>query len=126
MKLEKTLNISHESIYVHVYADKAKGGELYKHLRCQKKRRKRYGSGKNRRGIIKNRVGIDKRPKVVDKRKRLGDWEGDTVVGRRIVRNRHKGFLITLVDRKSRLTRMEKNDSKEAPEVSAKIIKLLE
>src|SRR5947199_8226470 len=34
---------SPERIYPYVYADKQLGGELYRHLRCQKKRRKRYG-----------------------------------------------------------------------------------
>lgn len=35
------LPVSHETIYRHIYADKAQGGSLWKHLRCQKKRRKR-------------------------------------------------------------------------------------
>ena len=34
---------SHERTYQHVYADKRQGGDLHGHLRCQKKRRKRYG-----------------------------------------------------------------------------------
>ena len=41
--------VSHESIYQYVYADKRAGGDLHKHLRCQKKYRKRHG-GKDRRG----------------------------------------------------------------------------
>lgn len=99
LRLEKRLEISHETIYLHVYADKRTGGDLWKHLRCQKKRRKRYGSGKSRRGIIANRVGIEARPNIVDRRTRLGDIEGDTVVG---ISNR--GAMVTLVDRKSKLT----------------------
>ena len=44
--------ISHETIYRHIYADKALGGDLYRHLLCQKKRRKRYAGGRDRRGQI--------------------------------------------------------------------------
>ena len=46
------LPISHETIYQKIYADKAQGGHLWRSLRCQKKRRKRYASGHDRRGQI--------------------------------------------------------------------------
>ena len=36
-QIAASLPISHETIYQHVYADKAQGGSLWKHLRCQKK-----------------------------------------------------------------------------------------
>jgi IS30 family transposase len=36
---EQDISISHESIYLHIYQDKYQGGNLHKHLRCQKKRR---------------------------------------------------------------------------------------
>ena len=49
------LPVSHESLYLHVYADKAHGGTLWKNLRCQKQKRKRYASGRDRRGQIPNR-----------------------------------------------------------------------
>ncbi|MFZ6850214.1 transposase, partial [Undibacterium sp. RuRC25W] len=35
--------ISPETVYQRVYADKRSGGALWKNLRCQKKRKKRYG-----------------------------------------------------------------------------------
>ena len=93
--LEKRLSISTESIYQHVYADKARGGELLSLLRCQKLRRKRYASGRERRGVLKNRVGIEQRPAVVQARARIGDWEGDTVIGKG-----RKGVLVTMVERR--------------------------
>jgi len=72
-------------------ADKKSGGELYTHLRHQNKTyRKRYGSAHNRNGI-NNRVDIDERPKEANERLRIGDWEGDTVMGKA-----HKGCLVTL------------------------------
>ena len=37
-------SISPEWIYQYVYTDKRNGGDLHRHLRCQKARKKRYGS----------------------------------------------------------------------------------
>ncbi|WP_239292576.1 helix-turn-helix domain-containing protein, partial [Candidatus Nitrotoga sp. 1052] len=48
LKLEGGLQISHEIIYQHIYADKRNGGGLHQHLRSQKPRRKRYASGQER------------------------------------------------------------------------------
>ena len=81
LKKERGLSISHERIYQHIYADKRDGGDLHKHLRCQKKRRKRYGKY-SRRGQIPDRVGIELRPAIVDARCRIGDWEADTIIGK--------------------------------------------
>jgi len=82
MKKYKETSVSHAWIYQYIYFDKRAGGNLYKHLRCQKKRRKRYGSNE-RRGKIANRVSIEQRPPLVDERKRLGDWEADTMIGKK-------------------------------------------
>jgi len=90
--------ISHEWIYQYIDKDKEAGGDLYRSLRCQKKRRKRYGTY-SRRGRIAKQVSIDERPAVVNARKRIGDWEGDTVIGKG-----HHGALVTLVERKSKYT----------------------
>ena len=101
LRAEESIHISHEHIYQYVYANKRSGGELCRHLRCQKKRRKRYGAY-DRRGRIANRVSIDARPGVVNERSRVGDWEGDTVIGKN-----HRGALVTLVERKSLYTIIE-------------------
>ena len=55
------------------------GGDLWQHLRCQKKRRKRVGDY-GRRGNIPNGKSIEERPEVVGQRTRLGDWEVDLMV----------------------------------------------
>ncbi|ALQ52164.1 hypothetical protein ATY38_13660 [Nitrosomonas ureae] len=74
-------DISIETVYQRVYADKRNGGILWKNLRCQKQRRKRYGKT-DRRGIIPNRQSIEQRPAIVDARSRIGDWEADTIIGK--------------------------------------------
>lgn len=118
LKKEKLPSISHESIYQRVLADKLSGGDLHTHLRCQKKRKKRYGSTMAGRGSIPNRVDIDNRPTIVDSRKRVGDWEGDTVIGS------HNGgsVIATMVERKSRLLVVSKAKDKTTKEVIDGII----
>ena len=71
---------------------------LKKYLRSQKgKYRRRRGTKereKTREEAKKRR--IDERPRIVERRGRLGDWEGDTLMGRdKRVR------IVSLVDRKS-------------------------
>lgn len=89
--------ISHQTIYKYVYEDRLKGGALYKHLRhAKKKKKKRYGSSDTR-GQIKNKIMIDQRPEIVEKKSRIGDWEGDTIIGKN-----QKGVIVTLVERKSK------------------------
>ena len=99
-------------IYQHIRADKSNGGDLHTHLRCQKKRRKRYGTTE-RRGQIKNRVSIDQRPKIVDLRTRIGDWEADTVIAKQ-----GHSVLVTLVERKTRFTVAIKAANKTAQAVT--------
>lgn len=53
LAMEGQQTVSHESIYQYIYADKAQGGDLHSFLRCQKERKKRYGSN-SRRGKIPN------------------------------------------------------------------------
>jgi transposase, IS30 family len=119
LKLEKRASVSHERIYQHVYADKRAGGTLYCHLRCQKKRRKRYGTH-SRRGQIPNRVGIEARPQVVATKRRLGDWEADTIIGAK-----HQAAIVSLTERKSKLTRLRKVARKSAELVAQASLALL-
>ncbi|MBI1772142.1 MAG: IS30 family transposase [Burkholderiales bacterium] len=111
--------VSHESIYGRIYEDKRCGGTLHKTLRCQKVRKKRYGN-RERRGTIPNQVSIEQRPAIVDTLKRYGDWEGDLVVGAN-----HQQALVTLNERKSRYTLLDKVSRKTAEAVSDTIISLL-
>lgn len=99
LKRHNGISLHHETIYRRIYADQAAGGELYTHLRVAcKPYRKRYGHY-DRRGRISNRVGIDERPAIVEQRGRIGDWEGDTIMGKG-----RKSALLTLVERKTLYT----------------------
>lgn len=116
----KKLSLHHETVYRLVYADKAKGGQLYRHLRIvSKPYRKRYGRYE-RRGKIPNRISIERRPEVVERRQRIGDWEGDTVIGR----NR-KSALLTLVERKTLYTVIARLTGKRADLLAEAVIKIM-
>lgn len=91
--------ICHETIYEFIYE---KRPDLMKYLRCKKgKYRRRYGTKKREqeREKLKKRR-IDTRPIIVETRERVGDWEGDTIVGgertKAILTNveRRSGFLM--------------------------------
>jgi transposase, IS30 family len=100
---DQGIKLSHERIYQMIWQDKRDGGNLWRSLR---RRGKRYNkrAGKNAgRGLIPNRIDISERPAIVARKARLGDWEGDTVVSAG-----HKGGLLTLVERKSQLTKISK------------------
>lgn len=114
------LPVSHESLYQQVYADKAQGGSLWKNLRCQKKKKKRYASGRDRRGQIPNRRPLSERPAHIEERLQVGHWECDTVIGAN-----HKQAIVTVVERKSGYAVIAKVSNKTSDLVGAAIIKAL-
>lgn len=100
--LEGIRGMTHETIYLHIWADKENGGTLWRHLRgAHKQRRKRYGRYDSR-GRLAGKRMIGARPAIVERRSRLGDWEIDTVHGR------GKPATVTIVERKSGLVRIGK------------------
>jgi len=111
--------VSHEWIYQHIYMDKRSGGDLHKHLRCQKKRRKRVGNY-DRRGKIPNQVSIELRPEIVAQRERIGDWEADTIISAG-----KQGAIVTLVERKSRFTLLQQVARRTAAAVEDAILDML-
>jgi transposase, IS30 family len=118
--VEKKQRLSHETIYRHVWADKAAGGDLYQELRRQGKRYKSRAKSQAGRGHIKNRVSIDERPAVVDEKSRIGDWEIDLVIGKG-----HSGALVTIVERSLSFSVSKRINSKSAQVVTNATIELL-
>ncbi len=120
LKRDGADGVSHERIYQFIGEDKAAGGDLWKHLRwSSKRRRKRYGI-RDRRGEIPNRRSIEKRGRKANKRKRIGHVERDLIVG-----TGHQGALLTVVDRKSRMTFAARLKGKSAKEIHQATLKTL-
>lgn len=88
--------ICHETIYQFIYKDRR---DLIPFLRQARGRRyrRRYGTKirEKRRETAKKRW-IHERPEIIDKRGRIGDWEGDTIIGQE-----KEARLLTHVERKS-------------------------
>ena len=108
------MRVSHETIYLYVYADKKRGGDLYMHLRQSRSQRRKRLNSKAKRALIHDRISIEKRPSIVDKQRRIGDWEGDTIFGKG-----HGTPLATFVDRKSLYTLIASMENKSATSLHA-------
>lgn len=110
------MKISHATIYRWIWASPERSQRFRPYLRvASKKRRKPYGKP-SRQGQIPNRVSIDERPEVVADRDRLGDWEGDTVVGKG-----RSGYVATCVDRASRYLVAKKQHGCSVKETTASL-----
>lgn len=119
--LQGGVAVSHESIYQHIWRDKRNGGTLWKNLRRKSRRYQKRGSdGKTSRGRIPGRIDIDLRPAIVERRERIGDWEADTIIGAN-----SKGAIVSLVERKSRKTRLVKVERKTAKTVKDAVVRFL-
>ena len=120
LKDEGIAIISHEAIYQHIWKDKRIGGHLYEHLRHHGKKYNKRSSGKAGRGCIPNRVDIEERPLIVEQKTRIGDWEGDTIIG-----VKHQGAIVSYVDRCSKFTLLKKVERKTAELITQATIEKL-
>lgn len=110
--------ISVERIYQHIASDRQCGGTLWQHLRRRKRRRRhRCGTPRERQRFGGRR--IHERPAIVEQRGRVGDWEGDTIVGKGPAR------IVTLVDRKSGWIRLRKVPDGTATAVAEAVLRVL-
>ena len=96
LRFHGELLISHETIYIHVWRDKEAGGQLYRHLRCSPKLRRKRHNSYDSRGRLAGKRPISERPHHVEKRASVGHWEIDTVVGKGA-----PDCVTTLVERKT-------------------------
>lgn len=109
--------LCHETIYQYVYKQRP---ELKKYLRSRKgKYRRRAGTQSRLKRLEESKKQrIDQRPMIVEQRMRLGDWEGDTVLGKEKTIK-----ILTHVERKSGLLLADKLDMATAEVVKLKTIK---
>jgi IS30 family transposase len=86
------------------------------HWEARLRRRGKRPAQRKKLGLTGDAARIADRPEVIEQRLRLGDFEGDTVLG-----PPGTGGLATLVDRKSRFTIVVKIQSKRADHVYEKV-----
>jgi IS30 family transposase len=120
LRRERRLEISHETIYRYIWADKAAGGILYTHLRgARKRRRKRYGRYDSR-GRVAGKRPITARPAVVETRAQVGHWEADTLLGP------GRPCVLSLVERKTGYVVLGKLRARTTEEVNQRATALIE
>ena len=103
-------SISHQTIYAWIKQDPHR-----KHWEARLRRRGKRPCRRKQPGLP-GAARIQDRPEVIEQRLRLGDFEGDTVLG-----PPGTGGVVTLVDRKSRYTIITKIQSKDADHVQRRI-----
>ena len=103
-KKDKLKRVGKDCIYNYIYTERK---DLVKYLRCKKGNyRRRHGTRireKQREAAKIKRINT--RPTVVEERARIGDWEGDTIIGKEKTKR-----LLTNVDRKSGYGLIDKLD----------------
>lgn len=113
------LSISHETIYQHIWRDKRRGGNLWRHLRQRPKYRKRYGTYEKR-GRLAGKRHISQRPAAVERRRAIGHWEVDTVSGAG-----SKHCIVTLVERATGCTLIAKLADHTKTQLNRRAIQLI-
>lgn len=118
-KKHGTAVVSHETIYQWAYKE-----GLTEHLPRGKPRRHRRrwklkaSQGTQGLGVV---PGIGKRPKAVASRKRFGDWEGDTMLGKR-----KRGAVVSVQqERRSRYVLLTKCRDKTASQTRRAVVRRL-
>ena len=120
LRANGVLSISHETIYRHVWADRKRGGDLYRHLRCSlKQRRKRYGAYDSR-GRLAGKRPLSERPASAETRQRIGHWEIDTVAGQGT-----RDCIVTAVERKTGFAVIGKLKARTTGELNRRTIQLI-
>jgi transposase, IS30 family len=114
------LEISHETIYVHVWRNKHRGGQLWRHLRQPFKRRKRYNTYEKR-GHVPGKRHIHERPAIVETRSEIGHWEMDTVLG---TGDTH--CVLSLVERATGAVLLGKLRRRNVAAVNARLIEFID
>ena len=121
LRVEGIMRISHETIRLHVWADRRAGGDLWRHLRHADKRcRKRYG-GRDWRGRLAGKRHISERPPEIESRKETGHWEIDTVKGDDQARH----SAVTIVERATGFLQMGKLQRHRAVDTAECCIELI-
>lgn len=118
---DATMHVSHETIYKSLFVQ-TRGvlkRELLRHLRSRRLMRKARTSttANQSRGRVVDAVSIHERPAEVEDRAIPGHWEGDLLSGS------NNSHIATLVERKTRFTKLVKVAGKDAGSVVSALSK---
>jgi IS30 family transposase len=118
LRLGHQMMIGTSTIYRWLAKDKAQGGTDWTHTRQLSHRYRKGYRVADSRGKMRGKRPLSERPGPANNRSEIGHLEGDTVMGKD---GRH--CLLTLVDRKTRKTRIIKLPARQAGEVNKALIR---
>jgi IS30 family transposase len=121
LRAQRTLSISHETIYRHIRRDRWRGGTLFKHLRCSRKQRRKIYGSRDSRGVLPGKRMIDERPASISLRRQIGHWEIDTMMAKYGT----KPCIVTLVERKSGYLLIGKLAARTTEEATRRTVQLI-
>jgi IS30 family transposase len=101
--VERRIRVSHETIYQHVLRDARRQGTLRYCLRFGGYKHHRFKKSKQAERTRLRKGWLHQRPRAANERSELGHWERDCVLGQR-----GEAALLTIVDRRSRYTRIRR------------------
>lgn len=120
LKKEGHRCFSHETIYRYIWLNKRSGGNLWEHLRCANKRRRKRYNAYDSRGRLADKRNIAERPETIETRQTKGHWEIDTVMGKG-----SKHCVVTLVERKTGYTLIGQLNDRTTRSTNKRTIKLI-
>ena len=105
-RMGKYQNISHESIYSWIFNEAPELKKKLRRIGSKGKYRRKRGTKERETAREEAKIKrIDTRPAIVETRERIGDWEGDTIIGKDKLKR-----LATNVERRSGYGLIEKLD----------------
>ncbi len=107
------IKASPELIYQFIYSEIGLKNNLPSYLKFRRKKRGMRKSRKRKKPNITNFISIHDRPQEIDERKEIGHWEGDLVIFTTL---RSKN-ITTMVERKTRFTKLVLNSGKTSEQV---------
>lgn len=103
LRWERSIRISHETIYQHVIRDARQQGTLRYALRFAGYKGRRCKKSKMAERTRARKGWLHQRPQAANKRTELGHWERDCLLGQR-----GKAAFLTLIERRSRFARIRR------------------
>lgn len=112
----------HETIYAWVYSEEGRARELARFLPSRRKRRRMRLGRKSRAAVFPQGRSIHQRPERVADREEFGHWEADLMIFQRSHGNAN---VTTVVERKTRLTALYRNEDRRSRRVLGRLAGLL-
>jgi IS30 family transposase len=120
LRVELGVRLSHETIYQHVLRDNRQRGFLRYCLRFGGYKHHRLKKSKHAERTRQRKHWLYQRPEAANQRAEIGHWERDCIVGAR-----GQSAMLTLIDRRSRYTRIRHVPRLNAKHVSDATVNLL-